>query len=96
MTPAVFRAIVCGIAASFLGLAAVNLNLVGLPVAARGTALVGLVAAAVAILGDRWSRRGGGPSPTPRALWLVYGGSAICVLALLHAFVVTPRILPPA
>lgn len=91
MTPAVFRAVFTGIAATFLGLAALNLNVIGLPDAARGTALVGLLAAAVGLVGDRISRRGGAPSPTPRALWMVRIGAVLCVLAILHALVVTPR-----
>lgn len=91
MTPAIFRAIFTGIAATFLGLAAVNLNLVGLVGAARGTALVGLAAALVGFIGDRISRQGAGTSPTPRAMRLVMAGTVVCIFALLQSLLVAPN-----
>jgi hypothetical protein len=91
MTPAIFRAIFSGIAATFLGLAAVNLNLLGLVDAARGTALVGLAAALVGFVGDRISRQGAATSPTPRAMRLVMAGSVVCVFALLQSLLVSPN-----
>lgn len=91
MTPAVFRAILTGIAATFLGLAAINLNLVGLVVAARGTALVGLAAAAIGIIGDRISRQGASTSPTPRAMRLVLAGAVVCIAAIVQSLLATPN-----
>ncbi|TXK64385.1 hypothetical protein [Alkalisalibacterium limincola] len=89
MTPAIFRAIFTGIAATFLGLAAINLNLVGLLAASRGTALVGLAAAAFGIIGDRISRQGATTSPTPRAMRLVLAGAVVCLFALVQSLLVS-------
>lgn len=91
MTPAIFRAIFTGIAATFLGLSAVNLNLVGLPAAARGTALVGLAAVVIGVVGDRISRQGAATSPTPRAMRLVIAGAVVCIFALAQSLLATPN-----